>query len=146
MSMEENPKIQRIPLKMFRTHDRLTVTAPMPGLQPEDILVQVNEDGHLVVQGEERGVLKDIKELLLDEWSVGAYYRELELPNTVDGEHANVTYGNGVLVVVLPISDHVTPATLALTRTAKDFGEYVGNSGHASTRERMNSQSSQTQQ
>lgn len=133
MGMEENPKIQRIPLKMFRSPDRLTVAAPMPGLQPEDIIVEVNENGHLIVQGEERGMLKDIKDLLLDEWSVGTYYRELELPNAVDGEHANVTYGNGVLVVVMPISDTLTPATLAMDRVGKDFGEYVGNSGHTQT-------------
>jgi len=133
MGMEENPKIQRIPLKMFRSPDRLTVAAPMPGLQPEDIIVEINENGHLIVQGEERGMLKDIKDLLLDEWSVGTYYRELELPNAVDGEHANVTYGNGVLVVVMPISNTLTPATLAMDRAGKDFGEYVGNSGHTQT-------------
>ena len=134
MGMEENPKIQRIPLKMFRSPARLTVAAPMPGLQPEDIVVQINENGHLIVQGEERGLLKDIKDLLLDEWSVGAYYRDIELPDTVDGEHANVTYGNGVLVVVMPISDTLTPATLAMDHVGKDFGEYVGNSGHTNTK------------
>ncbi len=130
MGMEENPKIQRIPLKMFRSPDRLTVAAPMPGLQPEDIVVQISENGHLIVQGEERGILKDIKDLLLDEWSVGAYYRDIELPDRVDGVHANVTYGNGVLVVVMPISDTLTSATLVMDRVGKDFGEYVGNSGH----------------
>jgi len=90
----------------------------------------VTENRRLVLQAELRGALKDIKELLLDEWSVGGYYRELELPDAVDGVHANVTYGNGVLVVVLPLSQQTVPATLALEKTAKDFGEYVGNSGH----------------
>ncbi len=128
--MTETPKVQRIPVKMFRTSDRLMVTAPMPGVVPEDILVEVTENRRLVLQAELRGALKDIKELLLDEWSVGGYYRELELPDAVDGVHANVTYGNGVLVVVLPLSQQTVPATLALEKTAKDFGEYVGNSGH----------------
>ena len=36
---------------------------------------------------------------LVDEWSVGAYHRELDLPVTVDAERANVSYGNGVLLV-----------------------------------------------
>ncbi len=128
--MTETPKIQQIPVKMFRSVDRLTITAPMPGVQPEDILVQVREDLHIVLQAELRGTLKDIKELLLDEWTVGDYYRDLELKDAVDGEHANVTYGNGVLVVVLPIVDQTVSATLTLEKTAKDFGEYVGNSGH----------------
>ncbi len=128
--MTETPKVQSIPVKMYRTPDRLTVTAPMPGIEPEDILVDVMENQHLLMQAGLRGALKDVKELLLDEWSVGDYYRELELPNAVDGIHANVTYGNGVLVVVLPISQQHTPATLTLKKTAKDYGEYVGNSGH----------------
>ena len=128
--MTETSKVQSIPVKMYRTPDRLTVTAPMPGIEPEDILVDVTEDRHLLLQAGLRGALKDVKELLIDEWSVGDYYRELELPNAVDGIHANVTYGNGVLVVVLPISQEHTPATLTLEKTAKDYGEYVGNSGH----------------
>jgi len=129
--MTEKPKIQHIPIKMYRTPDRLMVAAPMPGLQPDDILVQINEAHHLIIQGGQRGMLKDIKELIIDEWSVGDYYREVELADPVDGEHANVTYGNGVLVVVLPISQQTIPATLLLDKTGKDFGEYVGNAGHA---------------
>jgi len=128
--MTETSKVQSIPVKMYRTSDRLMVAAPMPGVEPEDILVDVTEDHHLLLQAGLRGALKDVKELLLDEWSVGDYYREIELPDAVDGIHANVTYGNGVLVVVLPISQQHTPATLTLEKTARDHGEYVGNSGH----------------
>jgi len=56
-----------VPVKVYRSADRITVAAPLPGLQPEDILVTVTEEGHLVIYGEVRGMLKDIKELLLDE-------------------------------------------------------------------------------
>src|SRR5207237_928066 len=75
--MQEQAKIQQIPVKVYRTSDRLMVAAPMPGLQPEDILVEVTPDGLLVIQAVVRALLKDVKELLLDEWSVGCYYREL---------------------------------------------------------------------
>ena len=131
--MTETSKVQSIPVKMYRTPDRLTVAAPMPGVEPEDILVDVTAERRLLLQAGLRGALKDVKELLMDEWSVGDYYREVELPNAVDGIHANVTYGNGVLVVVLPISQQHTPASLTLKKTAKDYGEYVGNSGHKQT-------------
>jgi len=129
--MTERPKTQHIPIKMYRTPDRLTVAAPMPGLQPEDIMVQVMDPDRLILHGVLRGALKDVKELLADEWSVGDYHREVELPDHVDGEHANVTYGNGVLVVAMPISDQTIPGTMTLEKVGKDFGEYVGNSGHA---------------
>ncbi|SRR6266849_1211231 len=102
----EQMKQQHIPVKMYRTYDRLMVAAPMPGLEPENIVVEVTEDGHLMLHGDLRSMLKDVKELLVDEWSVGAYHRELDLPVTVDAERANVSYGNGVLLVTLPISEH----------------------------------------
>ena len=127
--MHEREKIQEIPIKVYRTADRLMVAAPMPGMQPEDILVQVTEDGRLILQGELRGLLKDVKELLLDEWSVRSYYREITLPNIVDGEQTNVTYANGVLVVAMVVSDVTRPATLTLEKVGPAHGERVGNIG-----------------
>ena len=128
--MQEQAKIQQIPVKVYRTSDRLMVAAPMPGLQPEDILVEVTGDGHLILQAVVRAMLKDVKELLLDEWSVGSYYREVLLPDAVDAEQANVTYGNGVLVVALPISDHTRAARLTLDTVGPAHGERAGNAGH----------------
>jgi HSP20 family protein len=130
--MQEQAELQQIPVKVYRTLDRLMVAAPMPGLQPEDILVEVTESGHLILQGELRGLLKDIKELLLDEWSVGVCYREVVLPNAVDGTQANVTYGNGVLVVALPINIVTCAAHLTLDTVGPAHGETVGNSGQLS--------------
>jgi len=124
--MHEQAKLQYIPLKVYRTSDRLTVAAPMPGLQPEDVLVEVTGDGRLILKGELRGVLKDVKELLIDEWSVGGYYRELPLPVSVDGSQTTVTYGNGVLVVSMPISERTCPARLTLDKVAPAHGEHVG--------------------
>src|SRR5438445_11741750 len=103
--MQEHAKLQQVPVKVYRSSDRLMVAAPMPGLQPEDILVEITENGRLIMQADMRGLLKDIKELVLDEWSVGHYYSELTIPDTVNGTLANVTYGNSVLVINMTISD-----------------------------------------
>ncbi len=131
--MQEHLKLQEIPVKVYRTEERLMVAAPMPGIEPENIGVEVTDDGHLILHGELRGMLKDVKELLLDEWSVGMYHRELELPALVDGESANVTYGNGVVTVALPISDQTRPAHLTLERVTPTHGERRGNAGHPPT-------------
>jgi HSP20 family protein len=130
--MQEKAKIQHVPIKVYRSADRLMVAAPMPGLEPEDINVRVDANGLLIIYGIIRGLLKDIKELLIDEWSVGSYHREMDLPNAVDAVHANITYGNGVLVVALPISEQTTPASLTLQKTGTEHGEYVGHTGHVS--------------
>jgi len=131
--MQEQLKLQEIPVKVYKTDDRLMIAAPMPGIEPENIVIEVTDGGHLVLYGELRAMLKDVKELLLDEWSVGIYHRDLELPAPVNGESANVTYGNGVVTVALPISKHIVPARLTLGRIAPTHGERKGNAGHPPT-------------
>jgi HSP20 family protein len=128
--MQTQTKIQSVPIKMYRTQDRLTIAAPMPGIQPEDLLIRVTEKNSLILQGEIRGVLKDIKEVLVDEWDAGGYYREVALPNAVDGVHANVTYGNGVVVVALPLSEKTAVADITVPKIGIDRGERVGHVGH----------------
>lgn len=115
--MPERAKIQQVPLKVYRTGDRLTIAAPMAGMEPGDLVIEITDDGRLLLDGDVRGVLKDVKELLVDEWSVGAYCRDYTLPVPVDGSEAIATYGNGVLVVTFPISAHIVPARLTLSST-----------------------------
>lgn len=114
---------QQLAVKMYRTHELLTVAAPMPGLGPGDVAVVVSPDRRLVIVGRlcsddsdaSCGTLKQPdKEVLLDEWEAGPYRREIELPADVDGEAATVTYGNGILVVALPLAEVTRPARLTL--------------------------------
>ena len=134
----ERTELQQVPVKLYRTEDLVTLAAPMPGLEAENIAVDVMGDGRLVLRGQLRGALKDVKELLVDEWSVGPYYREVELPCPVDGEAATVTYGNGVLVVALPVAARNRPAQLSLEPTAPTRGQRVPDtaSGHAARENR----------
>ena len=127
--MQEQLKRQHIPVKVYRTEQRLMVAAPMAGLEPENIVVEVTAEDRLIL----RGKLKEVKELLLDEWSVGVYHRELALPVAVNATCANVTYGNGVLTVTLPVSQQTLPARLVLERLAPTYGERKGNVGQPPT-------------
>lgn len=128
--MQEDVSPQFIPVKVYRSDERLMVTAPMPGLEPDDIAVEITADGRLILDGALRGTLKGMKELIIDEWSVGGYHRELPLPDPVNAELANLTYGNGVLVIALPLADETRPAVLGLAATGTAHGERVGNAGH----------------
>ena len=131
--MQEELKEQQIPVKVYRTEDRLMVVAPLPGLEPENIQVEVAPDGYLFIRGELRGALKDVKELLIDEWSIGGYYRKLLLPTAVNAENANLSYGNGVLAIAFPIAEQLKPAMLTLARVAPAHGQRWGNAGHPPT-------------
>ncbi len=101
----------------------------MPGLIPSDIVVEVTEDGYMVMQGKCAGLLEYAKRFI-DEWSVGGYYRELSLPNSVDAQRANASYGNGMLVLAFPISDHTVAARLTLDTITPAHGKRFGNAGH----------------
>jgi HSP20 family protein len=127
--MDDRSGTEHIPVKMYRGPDRLVIAAPMAGLEPEDILVEVTAGGELSLHGLERGALKGEKDVLLDEWNPGPYHRRVALPDPVDGELANVTYGNGVLVVALPLAERTRPARLTLATVGPAHGERIGSHG-----------------
>jgi HSP20 family protein len=144
-----------MPVKLYRTADRLVIAAPMAGMRPEDVSIEVTGTGRLILESRPRGLLRaetfdvevmvdrdgdeevwtreqwqDTKEVVLDEWSTRGYYRELELPAAVDAAFATVTYGNGVLVVSLPVAEAVRSARLQLGCVGEGRGQRVGSVGH----------------
>jgi HSP20 family protein len=129
----EQAETQSAPIKVYRSDDRLTIAAPMPGLEAEDISVEVTEEGRVILHGRLRGILKGANSILADEWNPGPYHREYELSESVDATAANVTYGNGVVVVALPRSARMQSAHLTLTPLPHDRGVRVGHAGKFTT-------------
>lgn len=119
-----------LPLKVYQSAERLSIAAPLPGLEPQDIHIDVNGDGRLRIEGSLRGLLKADKEVIRDEWNPGPYRRTIDLPTPVDATMANATYENGVLVVSLPISESFHAAAIELQRLSSTQGRRVGNAGH----------------
>jgi HSP20 family protein len=84
---------------------QLVVTAELPGLNREDVKVEVTDEG-LVIQGErkreheeERGGIRRT------ERSYGAFYRSIPLPDGANIEQAKAQINNGVLEVRVPIPE-----------------------------------------
>ena len=73
----------------------------MPGLEPQDIAIIINGD-RVTMRGASRGPRQEQPELLVSEWTIGPYYREVSLPQPVNGVLTNATYENGVLVLSMP--------------------------------------------
>ncbi|HEY7350838.1 MAG TPA: Hsp20/alpha crystallin family protein [Ktedonobacterales bacterium] len=128
--MPDPSVLQHILVKVYRSADRLMVATPMPGVEPEDISVEITGENRLILQSRWRGELKGIKQQLVNEWRPGGYYRELELPHAVDGTLANVTYNNGIVVVALPLAEQTRPARLALDVLEATHGVLARNAGH----------------
>jgi HSP20 family protein len=126
-------QLQSIPVRLYQTAEHLMVAAPMPGLEPEDIVVNIIRD-RVTIRGIERGPGQYRRDLLREEWTTGPYYREVTLPQPVDGSLTNATYGNGVLVLVMPKRDHrkpTIPAEFQLQAIESIRGERIGHSGSA---------------
>jgi HSP20 family protein len=121
---------RELPVKLYRSEERLTIAAPLPGLEPQDISVDVTAEGQLVIEGKARGVFKGDKEVLRDEWNAGPYLRRLNLPDPVDATMGNLTYENGIVVLSVPLAGRTTPASLRLERIGSTIGQRIGNAGH----------------
>ena len=92
---------QTVPVQVYQTDNRFVLAAPMAGLEPADIFVRI-DGNRIAIDGAYRGSRRDQPEVLISEWTVGPYHREVILPQPVNGELTNATYGNGVLVLSMP--------------------------------------------
>lgn len=72
-------------------------------------------------------------QLVLAEWAVGPYYREVSLPEPVNGALTNATYGNGDLVLSMPKAQagDALAAEIRLEAVDSTRGEHVGHVGRA---------------
>jgi HSP20 family protein len=118
-----------VPINLFENDRELILVAPMPGVTPEDISVDVTDDGQLTVRARQHGEGQERIEYLRREWSYGPFERTVELPCAVDARRANLAYGNGVLTVTFPKADETAAAVLAVAATGHARGVTVGHSG-----------------
>lgn len=125
------PTAQLVPVRVYRSAGRIMVAAPMPGLEPQDITVTVDGD-RVTIEGRERGPHQHERDIILAEWTVGPYHRDVQLVEQVAAELVNATYDNGVLVLAMPTVDGGVPASRAEIRLESieaTRGEYVRHVG-----------------
>jgi HSP20 family protein len=118
-----------IPVNLYQNDRELVVVAPMPGVAPEDITIDVTGQGEMTLSCAEHGIGQERIEYLLREWSYGPYLRRVQLPCAVDASKANVAYGNGVLSISFPKADATEPASIDLGRTGHARGLALGHVG-----------------
>ncbi|MGH2375269.1 MAG: Hsp20/alpha crystallin family protein [bacterium] len=120
---------ETIPVNIYEEKNRTMVTTPVPGMEPANIGIEV--DGHrLVINCGLRGPGQDrTKTYVLREWSVGPYHRIVTLPRNVDVAHANATYDNGVLVIILPVHDIPTAGIVTMDKVGTAKGQAIGHVG-----------------
>jgi HSP20 family protein len=118
-----------VPINLFDNERELMVVAPMPGVAPEDISVDVTDGGSMTIRAAQHGEGQERIEYLLREWSYGPYERTIDLPCAVDAGRANLTYGNGVLSITFPKATATRATSLAVHRTGHTRGVATGHRG-----------------
>ena len=118
-----------VPVNVFENDRELMVVTPMPGVAPEDISIDVLDDGRLTVRSRMHGEGQERISYLRREWSYGPYERTIDLPCAVDAERANVSYGNGVLSITFPKAGSTHSGRVLVRRTGHTRGVATGHRG-----------------
>ena len=102
------------PVDIYETDDKLVLKAELPGIDPKDVEVRV-EDNTLYLKGE-RKFEKEVKEENLHhvERSYGAFNRTFALPGSIDSEKVQAEYKNGVLTLSMPKREEAKPKTIKI--------------------------------
>ena len=93
-----SPKIE-----VTKNKDAITVRAELPGMNREDINVELADD-FLTLSGERKEEKEETKEdLYRTEFSYGSFYRRMPLPKGVKPEDAKAKFENGVLEINIAV-------------------------------------------
>ncbi|MGC9221329.1 MAG: Hsp20/alpha crystallin family protein [Solirubrobacteraceae bacterium] len=104
-------------LDVVREEGRLVVYADLPGVTPEDVKIEVQDD-MLTISGEHAGASEQQgKNHVRRERRHGSFYRSMSLPAGVDPDRIQATTKNGVLEVIVPIPDASKKAAVTITPT-----------------------------
>ena len=92
-------------VEVFERDNNLVVRAELPGLDKDDVKVELTDDG-LVIEGERR---REHEERLeggyRSEIEYGRFYRQIPLPEGVNVDQAQARMNNGVLEVAIPMAE-----------------------------------------
>jgi HSP20 family protein len=88
-------------VEMLERDGKLIVRADLPGLNKEDVKVELRDDV-LTIEGERHHEREEKSEgLFHSERSYGSFFRSIPLPEGATGEHCDASFRNGVLEVTM---------------------------------------------
>lgn len=108
---------QPMPLDVYATDDKVVIIASVPGMNPDELQLTVQQNtvtlsgslGRVVDTEDAKGATWYIHEL-----GSGQYRRSVSLPFAVDADKADATFEHGMLRVVLPKAEESKPRKIAI--------------------------------
>ncbi len=97
------PSERRHPfMDVIETDKEVIATAEMPGLDKQDIKINLTEDRLEISAETKQKEKKEEKGYVYKERRMGSYYRTISLPSTIDPDNSKASYKNGVLEIKMP--------------------------------------------
>ncbi|RMF45746.1 MAG: Hsp20/alpha crystallin family protein [Anaerolineae bacterium] len=105
-------------LDVAESENEYVVTASVPGIKPEDLDITFTDNtltikGELKVDEEREDVRYHLRER-----RYGQFTRSIALPTTIDAEHIEAEYENGVLTLHLPKAEEARPKRINVRTTS----------------------------
>lgn len=111
LDSRQGPRV--MPIDLHRDGDHYVLSADLPGVDPGSIDVDV--DGQLLTIRAERTLRSDAEvQWLAHERPSGSFLRQLTLGDGLDTSAISAHYDNGVLSVVIPVSERAKPRKVAV--------------------------------
>ncbi|HNP16137.1 MAG TPA: Hsp20/alpha crystallin family protein [Terrimesophilobacter sp.] len=110
LDSRQGPRL--MPIDLHKDGDLYILNADLPGIDPGSVDLDV--DGQLLTIRAERTPRGDDVKWLAHERPSGSFLRQLNLGDGIDTEHISATYDNGVLSVMIPVSEKAKPRKIAV--------------------------------
>lgn len=105
-----------MPFDAYRSGDSFLVQFDLPGVQADAIDLTV-EKNVLTVHASRSRAEADAVEMIVAERPQGTFSRQLFLGETLDAEHIEAEYANGVLTLRLPVAESAKPRKVSVKAT-----------------------------
>jgi HSP20 family protein len=103
-----------VPVDLVREGDRYLLNADLPGVDPGSI--DIDLDGNLLtIRAERTQALHEHAKWIVQERRGGSYYRQFTLGEGIDRESISASYENGVLSLMIPISEKAKPRKIQVS-------------------------------
>lgn len=99
---------------IFENERQIILLADMPGVAPEDVQIDLNENV-LAISGGVKPIEGADEADVLIEFEIGRYYRQFTLSDVIDQSKIAAKLEEGVLRLTLPKAEKAIPRQIAVT-------------------------------
>lgn len=112
--------LQAPSMNMYQNENILFVEMAMPGIDSDQITVEIDDNNLLTVKGSTKKKTEvDDKNYYRKEIREGSFFRSVQLPMNVEGDNAKAEYEDGVLLVSVPVLGEKKPRAIQIETKKK---------------------------